>query len=151
MVYTATGAFLGTALANILAGLPRDKTNVVVVPQPGIDSELIKKFIPISRYAGFITCGAGTDMFNPDIEAVNQVNPVLLRVQVALSVAGVFKVVYKLGSDTSTYDFNSGVALAVNGLYIFDCLVHPNDKVNFQSSLAGIANVRIQEIALAIQ
>jgi len=153
MVYNGAGVFLGTALANILTQLPKDKANVVVVPgsDAGISTDLIKKFIPISRYAGYITCGADTDFFSTDIEPVNAQFPVLFRVQIGMNVAGIFKVVMKVGSESSTYKFNNGVALTADCIYVFDVLVHPNDKINFQSSLAGIANIRIQEIAVGVQ
>jgi hypothetical protein len=151
MVYNAAGVFLGASLANILTDINKGgKTNLLVVPA-GVDQSLIQKFMPVSRFAGVLTCLAATNMFADYFTPVNNVSPCLFRIQVGLSVAGVFSVVYKIGSDTFTYTFNAGAALVASSLYIFDCLVHPNDQLNFQSSLAGIANLRIQEIALAIQ
>jgi hypothetical protein len=150
MVYNTAGVFLGTALANILTELDKTgKQNVVIVNQDTL--ALIHKFTPISRYAGFVTCGAAANFFTDYISPVNLNTPVLFRIQVSLSVAGVFSAVYKLGSDVKVIKFNSGVALVADCLYIFDCLVHPNDSINFQSSLAGTANIRIQEIAMGVQ
>jgi len=144
MVYNTAGVFLGSALANILTDLNKNKdtkANIVVVPT---DSDLTSKYIPVSRYAGFITCLANTNFFTNYLEPINA--PCLMRIQIALNVAGVFSVVYLVGSTISTYTLNQGNALTANALYSFDVCVSQNDKINFQSSLAGIADLRITEI-----
>ncbi len=146
-----TGVFLGASLANLLTQLPKDKANVIVLPTGSSESELVKFLTPTTRYAGYVTCGAGANFFSPDIEPINKIKSCLFRVQIALSVAGVFSVVLKEGSASSTYSFNAGVALVANAIYTFDVLVTPNNKINFQSSLAGIANIHIQEINVGIQ
>ncbi len=151
MVMPTAGVFLGASLANLLTQLPKDKANVIVLPTSPSETELIKLLTPTTRYAGYVSCGVGANLFNPDIEALNKINPCLFRTQIALSVAGVFSVVLKEGSASSKFDFNAGVALVANAIYVFDVLVSPNNKVNFQSSLAGLAHIHIQEISVGLQ
>ena len=154
MLESAAGGFLGAGLAAVLADLAKKNIKpavVVVSPQNSPGNSDITKFIPVARCSEFVTCQAATNFFPQDVEPLNKVGSCLFRIQVALTVAGIFSVLYKIGSQTFTHTLNSGVALTANSLYIFDVLIDPNDKVNFQSSVAGGAHIRIQEITLAVQ
>ncbi len=100
----------------------------------------------VTRFDSYVNASADTDMLASYLEPVEPcLTPRMFRVQVALTVAGVFSVVYKLGSDTFKFSFNEADALVVNSLYTFDILLNKNDRVNFQTSVAGRIFLKIAE------
>lgn len=86
-------------------------------------------------------------------EAVSPTNPpCLFRIMVAIGAATIFKADITKGENTQTVEFNSGTALAINALYMFDMLVHSGDTVNWKCTDAATYLVfRVQEIPVATQ
>ena len=73
--------------------------------------------------------------------------PCLFRIVVAFSVAGVFKATITKAGNTQTIEFNSGVNLVANSVYMFDLLVHSGDTVNFQYSVnATLLVLRVSQV-----
>jgi len=88
---------------------------------------------------------ADTDILASDLEPSDP--PCLFRIMVAFSAAGVFKAIITRDATEVTVEFNSGSNLVADSLYVFDMLVHDDDKVNFQYSVNATMRVmRVQEI-----
>lgn len=81
-------------------------------------------------------------------------SPTTFRIEVAISISGTFSATITRGGDTQVVNFNTvaGPALIVDGLYIFELLVHNGDSINFRYSVSGgtIRILRIQEIDSSI-
>lgn len=75
----------------------------------------------------------------------------LFRVQVFVSLAGVFSAIITRGGVAVTGQFNLGVPLAANAWQQFDLLVHTGDTVNFQTTVAATVSLRVQEIYAGAQ
>jgi len=94
--------------------------------------------------------GMPADILGADLAPIN--TPCLFRTQVAFDTAGVFSTVVTRGGDPVVTEFNHGVVLTVNSLFMFDMLVHSGDSVNFRYSLnAQMLVLRVQEIVAATQ
>lgn len=78
--------------------------------------------------------------------------PTCFRIMVGTSITGIFKTAITNGGNTQVLNFNGGVALAVDSLYIFELLVHSGDTINFRfSTTTGTIRVlRVQEIYPAV-
>ena len=91
---------------------------------------------------------AGNNWLTEDL--VPLIFPTTFRLQVAVSVAGVLSAVITNGGNIQVVEFNatSGPSLLIDGLYIFELLVHENDSINFRYSVSGgtIKILRVQEI-----
>lgn len=76
--------------------------------------------------------------------------PEILRVSVAMSNAGIFRVARMNGGVTVVEDLNGGVALTAASLYIFDVVVHLGDTINFRYSVTGgtILSLRAVQIPM---
>ena len=76
--------------------------------------------------------------------------PTTFRIQVAVSVPGIFSATITNGGNAQVVDFNvtSGPELIKDGVYVFELLVHKGDTVNFRFSEDNgkIKVLRIQEI-----
>ena len=81
------------------------------------------------------------------------ISPTTFRIQVAVSVTGVFSATVTNGENTQEVNFNvtSGPDLIEDGVYVFELLVHNGDSINFRYSVDGgtIKILRIQEIDAA--
>lgn len=78
--------------------------------------------------------------------------PCLFRTQVAFDTAGVFSATVTSGGVTVVTEFNHGVVLPANSLFMFDMLVHSGDTINFRYSVnATMLVMRVQEIVAAVQ
>lgn len=79
--------------------------------------------------------------------------PTTFRIQVAVSVGGIFSAAITNNGNTQIVDFNvtSGPKLIEDGLYVFELLVHRRDSINFRYSEDGgtIKILRCQEIDAA--
>jgi hypothetical protein len=80
------------------------------------------------------------------VELSPSFTPTTFRVQIVLDTPGVFSLILTKTTVAVIHQFNSGVALAANAVYIFDHLVHHGDTVNYQTTVAGNVTLRIQEI-----
>lgn len=94
---------------------------------------------------------AGENWLETDITPL--IFPTTFRIQVAVSVEGIFSVAITNEGNTQIVDLNStsGPKLIENGLYVFELLVHRGDSINFQYSETGgkIRILRVQEIDAA--
>ena len=79
--------------------------------------------------------------------------PATFRIQVAVSIAGIFRAAIINDGKVQIVDFNvtSGPELIEDGLYVFELLVHRGDSINFQYSETGgnIKVLRVQEVDAA--
>lgn len=91
---------------------------------------------------------AGDNWLPEDLVPLNF--PTTIRIQVAVSVKGIFSAAITNRGNTEVVDLNvtSGPELIKDGLYIFELLVHRGDTINFRYSEDGgkIMILRIQEI-----
>lgn len=93
---------------------------------------------------------AATDILGAALAPIN--TPCLFRVAAGFDAAGVFSVTITRGGNTQTQQFNHGVVLVPNCLYMFDHLVHAGDTINYQYSInATCQTMRVQEIIAATQ
>lgn len=88
----------------------------------------------------------GNNFLTTDITPTN--TPTMFRIMVGISIAGVLSTAITNGGDTQVLSFNSGVALGIDNLHVFEILVHSGDSINFRlSTTTGIIRVlRVQEI-----
>lgn len=78
--------------------------------------------------------------------------PCLFRTQVAFDVAGVFSTAVTSGGVTVVTEFNHGVVLPANSLFMFDMLVHTGDSINFRYGVnCNMLVLRVQEVVAAVQ
>src|SRR3972149_9855211 len=89
-----------------------------------------------------------TDWLPEDITPL--ISPTTFRIQVAVSIEGIFSAAITNEGNTQVVDFNStsGPELVENRVYIFELLVNRGDSVNFRYSEDGgkIRILRLQEI-----
>jgi len=106
----------------------------------------LPRLVPIERVVKHnISVTANTNILDDDLKPINP--PCLLRIMVAFSTAGVFKAIITRDTTVVTVEFNAGSSLTADALYIFDMLVHYDDKVNFQYSVnATMRTMKVQEI-----
>lgn len=94
---------------------------------------------------------AGDNWLPEDL--IPQIFPTTFRIQVAVSIAGIFSATITNSGNTQVVDFNatSGPELIEDGVYVFELLVHRGDSINFQYSETGgkIRILRVQEIDAA--
>lgn len=92
-----------------------------------------------------------TDWLSEDITPL--IFPTTFRIQVAVSIEGIFSVAITNDGNTQVVDFNatSGPELIKDGVYVFELLVHKGDSINFRYSEDGgtIKILRLQEIDAA--
>lgn len=95
--------------------------------------------------------GMPANILGADLTPTN--TPCLFRTQVAFDTAGVFSAAVTNGAPaTMVPEFNHGVVLPANSLFMFDMLVHSGDSVNFRYSVnAQLLVLRCQEIVAATQ
>lgn len=78
------------------------------------------------------------------------ISPTTFRIQVSVSISGIFSAVITNEGNAQIVDFNaaSGPTLIEDGVYVFELLVHKGDSINFQFSASGgkIKILRVQEI-----
>lgn len=88
----------------------------------------------------------GNNFLGTDITPTN--TPTMFRIMVGISITGVLSTAITNGGDTQVLSFNSGVALGVDNLNIFEILVHSGDTINFRFSttVGTIRILRVQEI-----
>lgn len=95
--------------------------------------------------------GTGEDWLDQDLTPTRF--PTTFRVQISTSIDGNFEAAIKRDGNTQVVFFNatSGPALLADGLYVFELLVHKEDKINFRFSETGgtIKILRVQEIDTA--
>jgi hypothetical protein len=93
----------------------------------------------------------GNNWLNEDL--VPLISPTTFRIQVAVSVSGIFSATITNEGNTQIVDFNmtSGPDLIKDGVYVFELLVHNGDSINFQYSTddGRIKILRVQEIDAA--
>lgn len=91
----------------------------------------------------------GNNFLTTDITPTN--TPTLFRIMVGISITGILSVAITNGGDTQVLNFNSGVALGIDNLHLFEILVHSGDVINFRYSTTGgtIRILRVQEIFAA--
>jgi len=78
--------------------------------------------------------------------------PCLFRLTAGFNLAGILSVVIVRAGNTQVQQFNGGVALNNNSLYMFDHLVHLGDTINYRYSVnATLQTLRVQEIGLGTQ
>lgn len=78
--------------------------------------------------------------------------PCLFRVTAGFDTSGVLSVTVTRAGNTQVQQFNGGVALNNNSLYMFDALVHAGDTINYRYSVnATLQTFRVQEIVAATQ
>ncbi len=70
----------------------------------------------------------------------------IFRVQISVTVGGILSIVYKQGSNVTSYTLNGGVALTAGSLYAFDVLINEGDLINFQTSVGATIFLKISEI-----
>lgn len=91
---------------------------------------------------------ANVNWLGADISPTN--TPSIIRVQVAVSIAGTLSVVITNGGNSQVVILNgtAGPALVAGALYIFDIKVHSGDTLNLRYSATGgtIQVLRTEEI-----
>lgn len=93
---------------------------------------------------------AGVDILAAALAPIN--TPCLFRAQVAFDAAGVFSATVTSGGVMVPVEFNHGVVLPINSLFMFDMLVHAGDTINFRYSVnSQMLLLRVQEIVAATQ
>lgn len=85
-----------------------------------------------------------------ETDIVPLISPTTLRIEVAVSISGIFSAAITNDGNTQIVDFNatSGPDLIEDGVYVFELLVHKGDSINFRYSDDGgkIKILRVQEI-----
>jgi len=113
--------------------------------------QVTRKAIPIEKaHVHDTAVGANTDFLATDLTPSDPV--VLFRVMVAIDTAQVFRAHISDGTTTVALEFNGGVALVAQCVYIFDILVNTDDEINFQCDGAvQIEKFIVQEILWGTQ
>lgn len=97
--------------------------------------------------AGYV---ATADILAADLAPIN--TPCLFRLTAGLDTAGILSVDVTRAGVTVNQQFNHGVVLVTNALFMFDHLVHAGDTINYQYSVnCTIQTFRVQEIVAAVQ
>lgn len=112
---------------------------------------VVSSFNPLSRVIIQNTAElAGIDILPAALAPINV--PCLFRIQVAFDTAGVFSARVTNAAVTVTTEFNHGVVLPANSLFMFDMLVHTGDTINFRYSIdTTMLVMRVQEIVAGTQ
>jgi len=93
---------------------------------------------------------AGADILAADLAPLN--TPCLFRIAVGFNAAGILSVDITRAAVTVNQQFNHGVVLPANCLFMFDHLVHAGDTINYQyNANCTIQTFRVQEIVAATQ
>jgi len=88
--------------------------------------------------------GALKDILGADL--IPSYPPCLFRTMICIKSSSLFAVIFKNGNISPLF-LNSGIQLNAGCAYIFDVLVHSEDKVNFQvSNNAVIVELKVQEL-----
>lgn len=120
-------------------------------PTSGTTTTLVR-FPPIEKgiIQNTVLPAIGVNFLGTDIIPTNA--PCSFIVQIAVSIAGIFRTAITNSGNTQIVDFNQLTALVANGLYIFEMLVHSGDTVNFRySTTTGTIQVlRVQEADNAV-
>ncbi len=97
--------------------------------------------------AGYL---ATADILGADLAPLN--TPCLFRLTAGFDTAGILSVDITRAGVTVNQQFNHGVVLVANALFMFDHLVHAGDTINYQYSVnCTIQTFRVQEIIAATQ
>lgn len=89
---------------------------------------------------------ANTNVLAADLTPSSGWDVVFFRIQVLVTVAGVFSAIVTRGGVAQTQPFNNGAALTANALHQFDLFVHSGDSVNFQTSVGANMSLRVHEV-----
>lgn len=141
-----------TANTLVFAVNPLPMGIVVAAGCPYRIKRLISPMSPLARaelhnVAGYI---AGADILGADLAPLN--TPCLFRLTAGFDTAGILSVDVTRAAVTVNQQFNHGVVLPANCLFMFDHLVHSGDTINYQYSVnCTIMTFRIQEIVAATQ
>lgn len=101
----------------------------------------------LHNVAGYV---AGADILGADLAPLN--TPCLFRLAAGFNTAGILSVDITRAGVTVNQQFNHGVVLPVNCLFMFDHLVHSGDTINYQYSVnCTIQTFRLEEIVAATQ
>ncbi len=91
---------------------------------------------------------AATDILGAALAPLN--TPCLFRIAAGFDTSGIFSVTIIRAGNTQVQQFNGGVALNTNSLYMFSVLVHAGDTINFRYSVnATCQTLRCQEVVAA--
>ncbi len=91
---------------------------------------------------------AAADILGAALAPLN--TPCLFRIAAGFDTAGILSVTITRAVNTQVQQFNGGVALNTNSLYMFSVLVHNGDTVNFRYSVNAICQtLRCQEVIAA--
>lgn len=143
-----------TVLSNTNDTLTFNALPALVVVAAGDHYEIRRIVSPLSPLARAevhnAAVVAATDILGAALAPLN--TPCLFRLVGGFSVAGVLSVTITRGGNTQVQQFNGGVPLNVNSLYMFDHLVHAGDTINYQYSVNAVCmTLRVQEIVAATQ
>ena len=120
-------------------------TTETTVIQPTQFVDISKLLIPIAKAS---IHGANPeprkDILGADL--IPTYPPCLFRTMICIKSSSLFAVIFKNGNISPLF-LNSGIELNAGCAYIFDVLVHSEDKVNFQvSNNAVIVELKVQEL-----
>lgn len=123
----------------------------VVAGSPYCIKRVVSPLNPITKANEHNTAElAGVDILAAALAPTN--TPCLFRTQVAFDAAGVFSATVTSGGVMVTTEFNHGVVLPANSLFMFDMLVHAGDTINFRYSVnCTMLVMRVQEVVAAVQ
>ena len=122
--------------------------------------QITRKAIPVEKaHVHDTAIGANTDFLATDLtitpvgpEPDTVYPPCLFRIMIAIDTAQVFSVEIDDGTSEVALEFNGGVALVAQCVYIFDILVNEGDSINFQCDGAvQIEKFIVQEILWGTQ
>jgi hypothetical protein len=124
---------------------------VVAAGCPYSIKRMVSPMSPLSRaIAHNVAVIGGADILGAALAPLN--TPCLFRVAAGFDTAGVLSVTITRGGNTQVQQFNHGVVLVANCLYMFDHLVHSGDTINYRYSVnATLQTLRVQEIIAATQ
>jgi len=113
--------------------------------------QVTRKAIPLEKaHVHDTAVGANTDFLAEDLTPSDPV--VLFRIMIAIDTAQVFRAHISDGATEVPLEFNGGVALVAQSVYIFDILVNTGDEINFQCDGAvQIEKFIVQEILWGTQ
>ncbi len=91
---------------------------------------------------------AGVDIFAAALVPTN--TPCLFRIAAGFNTSGILSITIIRAGNTQVQQFNGGVALNTNSLYMFAALIHAGDTVNYRYSVnATLQTMKVQEIVAA--
>jgi hypothetical protein len=126
----------------------------VTVVSAGDAYEIVETANPLNPLARAqehnVAVVGGADILGAALAPIN--TPCLFRIAAGFDAAGVLSVTITRGGNTQVQQFNHGVVLVANCLYMFDHLVHSGDTINYRYSVnATLQTLRVQEIIAATQ